>query len=229
MHSLTPPSRRPLRHIRGLSLVEMLVGITVGLFILVGVLRFFANYLDNSRRMMIETRIHQDLRTVADLVARDLRRAGYWRAPLTGLGPTATLNPYRAVSPTGTAASTTVLYSYSRDPSVDESLGFKLNGGAVEALNAGAWQALTDTSLMTVTAFNVTPSRMCVSLSATCTAPGLADACTTAGAAYPKLWVRRYHVDLTAQSTADSRVVRRITESVRVRNDEIENLNGCPP
>ncbi len=85
---------------------------------------------------------------------------------------------------------------------------------------------------MKVTSFEVTPDRRCVSLSNACPTKGLPSACpgdTGAVLSYPKLWIRRYDFKITAQAAADSKVVRRIVESVRVRNDEIENPKGCPP
>ncbi len=87
--------RTQRRRSRGLSLIEMLVGIVVGLFLVTGALRFFADYLDDNRRLLLETRINQDLRTVADLIVRDLRRAGYWSAPNSGVTAPAAPNPYR--------------------------------------------------------------------------------------------------------------------------------------
>ena len=226
------------RGMRGFSMIEMLVGVVVGLFLLSGAVRFFTDYLNDNRRLLLETRIMQDLRTVADLMARDLRRAGYWANSLAGVSAPSVVNPYSSVTPTGTAAATTVTYGYSRDAAenntldANESFGFRLNGGVVEAFNDAStpkWQQLTDPRVMTVTTMDVTPVRRCVSLSSSCTTTGLADACTTAGAAYPKLWVRQYQINLVARAFADAAVVRRIVESVRVRNDEFQNVNGCPP
>ncbi len=88
----------------GLSMVEMLVGIVVGLFLVGGALRFFADYLDDNRRLLLETRISQDLRTVADLIVRDLRRAGYWSAPNPGVTAPADPNPYAGITLTGNPA-----------------------------------------------------------------------------------------------------------------------------
>ena len=64
---------------RGLSIVELLIGLAIGLFIVGGAIKLFVDNLTNNRRLLLETRVNQDLRAAADLIARDLRRAGYWR------------------------------------------------------------------------------------------------------------------------------------------------------
>ena len=68
----------------GLSLVELLVGATIGLFLVGGAAKLFIDSIGDTRRMIIETRVNQDLRAAADLMARDLRRAGYWQGALAG-------------------------------------------------------------------------------------------------------------------------------------------------
>ena len=89
---------------RGLSMVELMVGIALGMFLVAGASTLFVNHLDNSRRLLLEARLNQDLRATADLITRDLRRAGYWGNALqgtvaTGAGSTTVVNPYRSVTP----------------------------------------------------------------------------------------------------------------------------------
>ena len=93
----------------GLSLVELLVGAAIGLFLVGGATKLFIDTLDDSRRLIIETRVNQDLRAASDLVARDLRRAGYWPnalqaavQPPESSTPTALLRSPRAKSSTPT-------------------------------------------------------------------------------------------------------------------------------
>ena len=61
---------------RGLGLVELMVGITVGLIVAAGASMMAVNQINEHRRLMLETQIQQDLRSVADLLQQDLRRAG---------------------------------------------------------------------------------------------------------------------------------------------------------
>ena len=63
---------------RGLSIVEMLVGIAIGLFVVAGATLVATGQLADNRLLMLETQLQQDLRATADLVARELRRGGLW-------------------------------------------------------------------------------------------------------------------------------------------------------
>jgi prepilin peptidase dependent protein B len=142
---------------RGLSIVELMVGIAVGLFVVAGTTKLFVDYLINNRGLLLETRINQDLRAAADLVARDLRRASYWRNSEAGisdkLGVAPLDNPYKAVAyDTGTRVLT---YSYSKDnvDGIDASLeafGVKrvvdtaTGKGVLQLQTAGGWQTITD-------------------------------------------------------------------------------------
>lgn len=159
---------------RGLSIVELLVGVAVGLFIVGGAAKLFADNLSNSRRMLVETRINQDLRAAADLIVRDLRRAGYWRNAAAGVSSDpavpAVVNPYRVVD--ATTVANQVTYSYSKD-SIDtldnatEGFGVRrgVDGatgrGVVQLRTANAWQTLTDPSTLeipTAADLSITPS-----------------------------------------------------------------------
>lgn len=70
----------PIRQ-RGLGLVELMVGITVGLIVAAGASMVAVNQINEHRRLMLETQIQQDLRAAADLIQQDLRRAGYRGLP----------------------------------------------------------------------------------------------------------------------------------------------------
>ena len=62
---------------RGLSIVELMVGIAVGMFLVAGAVTMFVGNLTSSRQLLVEARVNQDLRATVDLISRDLRRAGY--------------------------------------------------------------------------------------------------------------------------------------------------------
>ena len=63
---------------RGASLVELLVGMAVGLLIAAGGVMLLTGNLRDNRSLILEARLMQDLRTASDMVARNLRRAGAW-------------------------------------------------------------------------------------------------------------------------------------------------------
>ena len=212
---------------RGLSLVELLVGVAIALLIAAAAATLFVAQVRESRALVLEARLTQDLRTAADLIARDLRRAGGWGAAVDGVwaaGATGVAaNPYLAVSPT-TTPSDTVSFRYSRDEAenqvidTNEQFGFRLRNAAIEIeLGAGNWQALTDTGTLQVTAFVVTPLVQTLDLASFCAKP-----CPAGGTSCPpRLQVRSLAVEIEARLVADTRLVRRLRDEVRLRNDAV--------
>ena len=214
---------------RGLSMVELLIGAAIGLVVAAAAAKLLAGHLRESRSLLLEARLMQDLRTATDLVTRDLRRAGYWGAAASGVwlpGAAGVLaNPYAALPP-GSAASDAISFQFSRDASENNSVdsnerfGFRLRNGTLDMqLGASGWQAVTDTTMLTVTAFSITPTVQNVSLAGYC-----AQAC--AGAACPQQQVRNLAVLLTGRAVADSGVSRSTHSEVRLRNDVITGT--CP-
>ena len=205
-------------HQRGLSLIELMVGAAIALFVAAAGGGLLAGHLRENRALLLEARLTQDLRTTADLINRDLRRAGYWGNAGAGVNPYAELVP-------GIAASDSVSLHYSMDATendvVDrnEQFGFRLRGGAVELqLGAGNWQALTDANTLTVTAFSVIPEVQDVSLASFCPTACAADSNSTCP---PHRKVRNLTVSITAALVSDVRVVRAVRSNVRVRSDAI--------
>lgn len=75
------------RQSHGLSIVELMVGITIGLFILAGTTLMLTSQLSDNRKLLLEAQIQQDLRATADMISRDIRRAGYWAMAYCAVWP----------------------------------------------------------------------------------------------------------------------------------------------
>lgn len=218
------------RRKQGASLIELMVGVTVGLLIVGSAIGLFASHLTSSTQQIFSARLNQELRAAAEVVVRDLRRASYWQNAIqgtiaVGTGSATTANPYKAV----TSASGSVDYSFSRDTTENdvldstETFGFRLTStGVLEMQTAqGTWVAMTDLNLVRVTAFTVTP---------TVTSLALGDLCPTTCAVgspnCPTSSVRRFDVLLRGQSARDSTLVRELRMAVRLRNDRLDGQ--CP-
>ena len=236
-----------LQRQRGLSIIELLIGVAVGLFILGGALKLFGDYINNNRRLVLETRVNQDMRAAADLIARDLRRAGYWGNPIAGVVttnnmPVALMSPYAEIIDTSLSPGE-ITYKYAQSTGTTEDFGFKFDPvkKVLQYRQGSDWQALTDPSTLIITNFTLTPTHRCVALqqyctggsSSTCPActatldtngcPTATAACTTC----PFIKVRSYDIVLQGTSTTDASVVRNIQETVRARNDQL--LGSCQP
>jgi type II secretory pathway component PulJ len=215
---LTPGRRRQL----GLSLVELMVGIAVGLFIIGAATLVVTSQLADTRRLLLETQLQQDLRATSDIITRELRRAGsaatttmaqqgIWHPATGAVVPNnmATISP-----PDDEEASAEVQFRYERSASQLGPFGFKLEEGIVKSLIGANWQELTDSRVMTVTGFNVTadlPLEFQVPCPRKC--PDDTTDC------WPTLIVRSFEIAITAASTIDDSVVRTIRSRVRTRND----------
>jgi prepilin peptidase dependent protein B len=220
------------RQQRGLSLVELMISLVLGLFVVGSASTLLLGQLRENRAALVESRLMQDLRASVDLLTRDLRRAGYWGSAGAALwypGTSAQLtNPYSAVAP-ATAASDAVSFRFSRDSAensqVDsnEQFGFRLRKGVVEMLlGAGGWQAMTDANTMVVELFSVTPVLREIALQGSCDKP-----CPSGGdECMPKQQQRSLAIEITVHAVTDPQVVRSLRSEVRLRNDVI--VGHCP-
>ena len=108
---------------QGLSIVELMVGVAVALVLIAGALKAYAGHVEHTRRLLLEARVQQDLRGATELIARDLRRAGYWQAPWSA--PHGAANPYGGIN---TEEALEVRYAYSQDHEGDDQIGQRLLG-----------------------------------------------------------------------------------------------------
>lgn len=220
------------RRQRGLSIVDLLIGVVIALFIAATGATLLAGNLHENRRLLLEARLIQDLRSAADLASRDLRRAGYWGAASDGVwAPGAagvSANPYLALAPS-IAASNAASYRYSRDASenniVDgnEQFGLRLHANAIDIqLGSGNWQAMTDSGALKITAFSVTPTVQTLSLASFCARP-----CPAASSSCPPYQqVRSLALVISGQLPGDPSVTRSVRSEVRVRNDPVVGACG---
>jgi len=221
------------RRQRGLSLIELMIGVALGLFITAGAATLFVSNLTNSRRMLVEARMDQDLRAAADLMTRDLRRAGYWgdalRTTFVTAAGTTVANPYSAI----VAAGSSIGYAYSPSgspcalgsaPCDNERYEFNTSAGALfmQLASNDTPVQTTDPNVMSV-ASTVTSIPFNVPLGASCSTP-----CTNATYANcPSVDVRRYTIKLVGTLAGTKEFVQReLTSTVRIRNDQING--NCP-
>jgi prepilin-type N-terminal cleavage/methylation domain-containing protein len=210
---------------QGLSLVELMIGLAIGLIVTAGVVKAFAAQVTHTQQLLLEARVEQDLRSAVDLIVRDLRRAGYWgqaaRPP-----DAAASNPYQAIDVPSTSE---IHYAYSQDDDEDEvasneNHGFLLrDDDTLRAVDGrGGWQPLTDPSVVRVTELSIDLQTRVEPLGHFCV-----PACAAGDPACPSVQVREIVVRLRAQSASDARVRREASERVRVRNDAVSPA-GCP-
>jgi prepilin peptidase dependent protein B len=215
---------------RGLSIIELMVGVAIGLFIIGGAIKLFVDMFGNNRRLILETRVNQDLRAAADIIARDVRRAGYWSGASSALYGGS--NPYATYGSVGTNA---ISYAYDRGAGASAA-GFSLSGNQIFMTVGAASQPLTDIGTVRITRFEITNAASssqwfdvaqncpCVSIAASGTGGG----CTVAEmlalpeghASRPQVGVRWVDIVIEGQAATMPTVQRQVVEAVRVRNDQ---------
>lgn len=162
---------------RGLSLIELLISMTIGLIVLGAASSVFVTTVTNSSASIANSRLNQELMTLMSVMVQDIRRAGYWKnagaAPAQNPFSTAdetalTVRPSMAAPDSDSTFGACILYAYdSNDSGTLESeniFGFRLNNGVVQMRLAGSltnsshcnntgdnWGDLTDRNLVNVT------------------------------------------------------------------------------
>lgn len=163
---------------QGLTLIEILIALALGLFIIAATLTVYINTIKSSSDTLKSARLNHDLGMVMSLISNDVKRSGFWGGAVIG---SATLlnNPFTAaatdihifnLSAPTTALTTTagdcILYSYDGtdgDGVVDsnEYYGFRLNNGTIEMRKTGTttanctdgtWESIVDENMINITA-----------------------------------------------------------------------------
>jgi type II secretory pathway component PulJ len=226
----------------GVSLLEMLVTIALGLFLVGATAGLLTSQLAEHRRVLLDTRVTQELRAVLDLVARDVRRAGYWghAADAAARPASAPANPYDGLHPPATAPDSRIGYAYSRDTVEDDAVanserfGLRLNssnrsadwrmsGSAVTPVDTDTWQALTDPNLLRVTRVSVSSRDDTLDLLERCANPSCPLGSTTCP---PRLLQRLVDIEVEGVASADPTLRRRLSARVTLRNPALSG--ACP-
>jgi len=207
---------------RGFSLVELMVALAAGLFILAGVTFLYAEVVRANTAVLRTAHLQQTLWSLMAAMADDVRRAGYWsRAELVLDG--ASVNGF---APLHIVDGDCLLYSYDEDgddadgaPDPEDQHGFRLDDGQVriktsdntcgaatcDDCSSGTWWLLTDPQAVRIGALRFTGNER---------AHLLADGTR-------QLVVREIGISLEGAIAADPAVHHTLATSVSVRNHEL--------
>jgi len=216
---------------RGYTLIELMIGMLVGLIVLSGVIYAMLLSLSSSRNVLNSTRLNQEISTLNDLIVGEVKRSGYWPAS------TATASPYTAGTEVALAVIGTDCVLYSFDMNGDQALanterkGFKLASGAggvgviqhrqtgtaMDDCSNGTWQSITDDAFMDVTEFAV--DCLITTLDGASVASTAASACGTASSGVVS--IREVTISLEAEVISDPDWKGQFQDVVKVRNNEV--------
>lgn len=210
---------------QGFTLVELMVGMLVGLIVLSGVLYTLIVTIKSSRDILYSARLNQELAAITSVITGDIRRAGHW------IQGTATTTPYTEMrTDFHVVSNACVLYSYDEDQDSliqdDEYRGvrfqgndlwLKVSGDTTNANNmtdcsVGNWQRISDENFMTITAATFTDSSLCKVNDVTAACPASVSTNEVAS-------VREVTMAITAQVNNDNAWQASIEESIKIRNN----------
>lgn len=218
---------------RGVSIVELMIGITIGLFILAGASLVMTSQISDNRRLLLDMQVQQDLRAVSSLIVRDVRRANYYGLAHRKIWPSdltqTTTNPYAGILPASSDGSSSLQYDRSLDDQVGainrddntvssgERVKFELNSSyhTVDmTLGTSPAQAITDQNVLRVTnlTFTVTVRDIAVPCGIDCPTVG-------PGGCPLVQRLRQVNFVIVGEAVNDPRVRRSLRESIRLQND----------
>lgn len=220
---------------RGLSLIELMLGIAVGLFVLASASTVMVSQISEHRRLTLETRTEQDVRAVAELIQRELHNAGAWTNAWQSLwsenNPTPNSNPYApiSISDGGKRLEFRVSLAALNSSEVEDNAvsptelrGFALINGVLRGRIGGFWQPLTDPETLRIANFQASLNETATALPSACAKPcdGLAN-CP------PTVTIREVRIQLDAEAAHDAKVKRSLDFQVRLQADEVSGV--CKP
>ena len=223
MPGLRAMTRQPLgthhrTNQRGMSLVELMVGVTIGLFIVAAAVTLVAGQLSDNRRLTVELQVQQDLRATSDIITRQLRRAGFAgvegaQASVATPDVIPALNALADIT-TSAPGFNSVNFAYYYNAGDNGPYGYQLVDGVIQARMGGAWQQLTDPRAVRITGFTITPT---AGLQSRLPCP---QACADGTSnCWPELVVRELVIWIRGEAVGNPQVVREINSRVRLRND----------
>jgi prepilin peptidase dependent protein B len=217
-------TQRVKKRQKGLSLIDAMVGLALGLLVCSAGGGLLAQHGHESRSLILEARLMQDLGSAQDLILRSLRRSGF------GSGGAGSGNPYAAITADPDKAGE-MRFSLSLDAKdnhcidSNERLGFRLRDGVLQMLVGDAgWQAVTDLRTFRITSLQLLPEVRVVDLSAQC--PMACDPAAGLACTPPQQLIRSFKLTLQAQATHDPHVVRSLQSTAHLRNDAVSGT--CP-
>ncbi len=142
----------PCKKAQGFTLIQLMIGVVVGLIVLAGAIALFATLRGAGTEASSQVRLSYHLREALDLMTREARRSGYWsQAGRTQL-PTGALTP-------GAVSGSSVGFVATATPfsSAAESEGYYLAGNSGVA-RVTRWLSTSQVEGDVVTAFASTAS-----------------------------------------------------------------------
>ena len=208
----------------GFTLIELIIAMGLSALLFTALLAIFISNLTHYNKVISTNHLNQQLQTTLQLMANDIRRAGYWANAKNDIGLDQNNNPFMTSSTDVSVNNTNncILFTYDHGkngtlPSISNSIdddryGFQLSNQTVQARPPGAtfvcsasdWENVTDPGIVKITALTFT----------------LTTQTLTTGPGTQGIKMRSVDISITGQLASDSTVSNTLTQHVRIRNDK---------
>jgi len=212
-----------LKKQEGITLLELLIALAVSTVVVGALVGLFFISTKHNRGTLEITKLDSELNLVLNSMTRDVQRAGYWADAQTSSN-----NPFMVTGTTDitiNGSNDCILLTYDRNAdgaltsagngTDDERYGYRLSNNAIQyravttnfSCTNSDWLNLTDTRVITITAFSVALNTEDVDIDGT--GPGTSV-----------MQVRSVTITVTGELADDSSVTRTLTRNVKVYNDK---------
>lgn len=209
----------------GMTLIEVMISVTVGLFLLLGLTVFMSASLGSNVSITKTANLNQELRAIMTLMVRDIRRSGYWGSPsyvtgaISGIGFGSTfVNPFALDATTAGC----ILYAYdlNQDGVLDENekFGFLLDNGAV-LMRTGVGSSTWNCTLAASNAWGYLSDTISTNITGLAFVETDSASIFITGSSGPNIRTRQITISISGQLANDSSVRQTLTETVKLEND----------
>lgn len=207
----------------GFTFIEMLVALAINAVLLLAITSIFSTHFGYFNTTKTADTLEQQLQMSMDLMANDIKRAGFWLNAYTDIAKTSNGNPFMASATDISINGSCILFTYDHAkngilPAIssagdDDRYGFRLINnvlqtrppGATFACNAAAtnWENITNPAIVRITALSFTLNQENVPSGAT-----------------SYIMVRSIDISITGELVGNASITKTFTQRVRIRNDK---------
>jgi type IV pilus assembly protein PilW len=215
-----------LKKLAGLTFIELMIALALNAILMSALLTVFMANIEHYRKSLNISRLNQQLQNSLNLMANDIRRAGYWSNAANDIGLDQNTNPFMASGAdiTTNVANNCILFAYDQNsngtlPAISSSIddkryGYRLTNQILQARPPGApfncttaaadWENMTDPNFVLITAlsFNLTTATL------------------TTGPGSRGINLRNVTITITGQLANDASITKTLTQQIRIRNDK---------
>lgn len=232
---------------KGVSLVELMVGLAIGLIIVGAASTVYVNAVRSGSDTLRSAKLNIELRGAMDMMVAEIRRAGYFNMA------TPSTNPFTQATTNLSSPSTDcILFSYDANGNgttdssdffgfrrVDSAISMRFGGNPTPTTSAGcavstdSWEGITDPNSVIVDTLTFAIAYQCINaqtgLSSAiqpCSAGNSVYTAATTGVTSKSdlVEVRDVTISLVGHHKNDTLTTMSLSQSVRVRNDRIQTV-----